>query len=410
MEMEKYMREKQRNNVIKKRDFERYEILLPFKALAGKRKKQFLCSELEKLHPCFSDEFAYDSSIHGIKKGGICEEVFVINKFKLAEYEGKRHFAGSGFFMEDNFFRRFFVDKKWRFTLCAILGCVTVSLAGCLSGALAAASAGTEFVVEPEKLSDDISVSVTSRLSDIKICPFEISFFEAVSAADGKITAFEWKTDGFTQKLKAGLQGVFPEIFSPEDGLSTGTVVYENGCPKMTVFYERQLSQQAALIQERTGISETSDFYKEMRTALWEFGGVLKEENTFPYHIEFICHPLSENKKVFASLASLISINNFSVTAVNVKQTGRDELSLGISVERLPFYDAGFDLNLIEQNLSLFIEAESTASVQKAVVIKESVQDEQVETSWQKLGEIKKSDKSSVVFYKNAEGKLEIVK
>ena len=108
MEMEKYMREKQRNNVIKKRDFERYEILLPFKALAGKRKKQFLCSELEKLHPCFSDEFAYDSSIHGIKKGGICEEVFVINKFKLAEYEGKRHFAGSGFFMEDNFFRRFF--------------------------------------------------------------------------------------------------------------------------------------------------------------------------------------------------------------------------------------------------------------------------------------------------------------
>ena len=410
MEVGKYMGERENNNVIKKRDFESYEILLPFKALAGKRKKQFLCSELEKMHPCFSDEFAYDSSIHGIKKDGICEEVFVINKFKLAEYESKRQFAGSGFHIEDKKFHRFFVDKKWRFTLTAILGCVVVALAGSISGALAAAAAERNFVRDGAEISDRKEISGFPEEAEVKFCPPEISFFERLSASDGKITFFEWKTDGFTQRLKADLYGIFPENFFPEEGLSLGSLVYENTCPKMTVFYERPFKQTAFLEQENISFSDLSDFYKSMRNTLRDYGSLLKEENTSPYHIEFICKSFSEKEKLFEELAALISKNNFSVTAVKLRQTGMDEVSVGITLEKFPL-SAAFDLKLIAQNLSLFIQNNKTDDTKiPALKTTLAIQKKEESASWKKLGEIKKSDKSSVLFYKNSEGKLEVVR
>ena len=55
-----------KNNVIKKQDYERYEIVVPFSSLLGRRRKSFFSSELEKRHPCFSDEFAFDSNIKKI--------------------------------------------------------------------------------------------------------------------------------------------------------------------------------------------------------------------------------------------------------------------------------------------------------------------------------------------------------
>ena len=65
MEVEKYML---RNNLLRKRDFEKYEIEIPFIYALGKRRVKFLSSELEKMHPCFSDEFAFDSNIKKQKK------------------------------------------------------------------------------------------------------------------------------------------------------------------------------------------------------------------------------------------------------------------------------------------------------------------------------------------------------
>ena len=46
-----------KNCAVKKSDYENYSINLPFKFLLGKRRKKFIFKELEKLHPCFSDEY-----------------------------------------------------------------------------------------------------------------------------------------------------------------------------------------------------------------------------------------------------------------------------------------------------------------------------------------------------------------
>ena len=75
----------QKDNVLRKKDFEEYEVILPFSSMFGKRKKQFICSELEKMHPCFSDEFTFDNDLKGLRRNGLFEKIFVIRKNKLAE-------------------------------------------------------------------------------------------------------------------------------------------------------------------------------------------------------------------------------------------------------------------------------------------------------------------------------------
>ena len=77
----------QKDNVIKRNDFEQYEILIPFSSSLGKKRKQFICSQLEKMHPCFSDEFAFDSFVKKVTRKGLTEEVYVMNK--LIEYKKK---------------------------------------------------------------------------------------------------------------------------------------------------------------------------------------------------------------------------------------------------------------------------------------------------------------------------------
>lgn len=48
-------------NVVRKNEYDRYLIPMPFSKLLGERKKKYIFSELEKRHPCFSNKFCFDS-------------------------------------------------------------------------------------------------------------------------------------------------------------------------------------------------------------------------------------------------------------------------------------------------------------------------------------------------------------
>ena len=74
-----------KNCAVKKSDYEKYSIILPFKFLLGKRRKKFIFKEREKLHPCFSDEYCFDSKIL-YKNWKFFADVLVMNKMKLASY------------------------------------------------------------------------------------------------------------------------------------------------------------------------------------------------------------------------------------------------------------------------------------------------------------------------------------
>ena len=128
----------QKSNVIKKNDFEKYELEIPFISMAGKKHRQFVCSELEKRHPCFSDEFAFDSVVKRISRKGLSEDVYVVNKYKLAEYENRRSFPGIGFYLENLKHRhRLFIERKWKLTFWSLIAALSIGLSGGLAGKVA---------------------------------------------------------------------------------------------------------------------------------------------------------------------------------------------------------------------------------------------------------------------------------
>ena len=394
-----------KSNVIRKYDYEKYKLLIPFSEVLGKRRKQFVFSELEKMHPCFSDEFAFDSEVKAFRKNGLESEVLVMNKYKLAEYEGLRRFSGSGFFIEDESKiygklkrKRYFVNAKWKATLWGVIFCIFLAATGAAGGAFASSKSyeiKSEALEEPEIIVE----------KSINYTPVEIIFLDAVAEANGKIKSFEWKLNGYNLNLSASVKGVFPEKFG--DGV-TDTVIYDNGIPLLNVSYQARLNPPKLPAQPHPQAAAAlpatdKDFNKLLRTIITDTGCVLREEKTSPYHIEFMCTKNSDKERLFEKLTDAISKHNKAVTFACLKQTGEFELFAGLTIETVPV--KGFDLKLISRNLPLFtpekislIPAAPAAPVPSVASTKSSPR---------KIGEIKRPENTKI-FYINAQGKLEV--
>ncbi len=79
------------NVVIKAEDYELYRINIEKSnvlKLLGKTKNKYIYSELEKRHPCFCNEWAFDTKLM-LNKKEFFYNVVVIYKAKLAEYQNK---------------------------------------------------------------------------------------------------------------------------------------------------------------------------------------------------------------------------------------------------------------------------------------------------------------------------------
>lgn len=415
------------SNVIRRQDCERYEILIPFSVIARKRKKQFLSSELEKMHPCFSDEFIFDSCLKSIKKRGVNEQVFVMNKYKLAEYEGKRRFPGAGFYIENHENQKkhctghlLFLNIKWKLTFLSMLSFLLVSAAGIISGIYAEKKNKKLLEAESNKMlaaagtatntSAFVSTETLPEGERLLQLPEELLFFDSVYKADGKISRFKWKIEGYNQSFEAYVKNVFPE----ELGVFAGdTVIYEKGIPQMNIHFSKRLQINEPVSQILSSGLGNADFNKAVRNILLDYSAVLKEESAPPYHIAFICKTDSELEKLFESLSEIITENKRCLSSFEIWQSGFDELSLELSIENLSF--EGFDLGLISRNLKLFIEDRkelkpSTKSVSVSVsdFVFESTPDLGTSRNdvQKKLGEIKKTENERVVFYLNPEGKM----
>lgn len=425
----------QNNNVIKKRDYERYEILIPFSHFAGKRRKVFLYSELEKMHPCFSDEFTFDSAVKKIEKKGICEDVFVMNKYKLAEYESKRSIAGSGFFLEaDKRKYRLFIEKKWKLLLGVIFVFAFSVFIGFVWKFSRSWGSKTEREVqnivktsevvkfetgksEVAKTEEDLfstdatsGAIVATAANEVFDLSFEKDFFSLVSSSKGKILHFEWSIEQknalIYKKVAALVKVLYPENLSTLGLDVTDKVIYEDGIPKMNVSFSGTFSlPELSEVESKSG--PNSDFNKSFRNILQQYNADLKEEKAPPYHIEFVINALYEekNKELIEKLAALIVEDFRHVSAISISQSGNNDLRFGISIEEKASF--GFDIELISQYLKIFTpENRIPQSHFKKTETVSKVESNQ-KNNFQKIGEIKKSGGAVSVFYKNENGKIQ---
>ena len=414
-------------NLIREYDVEKYDIVLPFRNLFGRRRKNFLCSELEKRHPCFSDEFTFDVKIRGLKKSGVFTDVFVIHKRKLAEYEGKLGWAGTGFFIENirrggSSGSRLFVSRRIKTLVCgaacalAILSIVSVIfvIAGCATNA--------EGDVMEVKLSPEAKSLCETKIEAPASVDSSIGkrFFE-VLGSEGRehrdnhsgehhapcISSFEWRIDGFQECLSAELENVFPEMLDEleKSVLRRESVSYVKGLPYMKVEYSRKLmfeggSSGIGTVQSR----EAADgkVSRAVREIIEADDAVLLSETFSPYAIDFQIPKLTSESsgRLFENLRNLFCEYGMAVSCLSIRSDDgqRTKVKLGID-ENLP---EGLDISLLDGKQIYFKKYVPRIKSSE----KPPVQIAAPPSDLKKIGEIKKGDGLSTVFYKNSAGKI----
>lgn len=409
-----------KNNVfIKRADYEKYQLVLPYRFLFGRKKQRFIYSELEKMHPCFSDEFCFDSAIKGFSKKGALSDVMVIHKYTLAEYEAKRPLSGSlinktsgtGFLAESNNNHRFFIAEKMK-TLStvgfiALAFVVLFSAIGCvykiehdikektniLTDDLAEASENE--TVEPAISDESAVLSNSPGISE--------KFFYEIKAAEGRILSFKWKLEGFEEILEAKVKGVFPEQLTC---VNMSSVNYEKEIPVI------QISgiQKKIVYAGKHEVIERQGFYQKLREDLIKNSAVIREEKLNPYSICFSCKK-NVMQSALSALACCFREFEKQISFVEIRESGEDlyEMTAGELTADIGGINSVLVLEMLAENVNLFgdqkkIFVPAKRSSEKKSDIKKN---ELVEKSGAlKIGEIKSSDGKIISFYKSSEGKI----
>ena len=243
-----------------------------------------------------------------------------------------------------------------------------------------------------------------------------ISLFSKVSESNGKIKKFDWSIESRKgtafEKMNAFVTGIFPENI---EMFSVDAVIYENRIPQMNISYSRELKSRGnshteknpedTLIiaeKEKAKIIPNSDFNKSLRETLALYGAVLKEEKAPPYHITFIAEgeAVTDLTALLNDIAQLLLDADRKITSISINPVQKNNLCFGITIENDSAKN--FDLKLLADYLNLF-----PFQLNRQIQMKK--QEGKVaapEVNSRTIGEIKKSDNTVVVFYKNEDGKI----
>ncbi len=276
-----------RNAVVQKEEYDRYFIPLPVSCLVGKKSEKYIFSELEKRHPCFSNEFSYDSRLK-ISKKGFVSDVVVIRKLRLSQY---RNFLGVKFAGEKG--KRFISRKvKWLGIFVALVLALVTGLAvwglafgqdpfedspsgagAGTGGGQALWGTGLGLAGNPSPSSSGVGLAGTSASLELGA---GLDFLGEMKNLNGHISNFSWKWDGFTEKITAAVDCVYPEDFS--DFLKNGEseisfINYVNGKPEFKLSVEKKSAGQGKCELPKSGLSEGENIFSSDGKKITGLGG-----------------------------------------------------------------------------------------------------------------------------------------
>ena len=452
---------KKKDCVVRKNDYERYSFVVPFGCLFGKKRDKYIFKELEKLHPCFSDDCCFDSKIV-FKKRNFFANVLVMDKLKFSEYKYENPRAALRI-EEDGKRKVVFERKKWGWFVAFL---VSLFFAFCVFGvgtknirlrALGDAAANSVGSIANEGSSTANSVSSTANAGVVSVqnvlggvvssteafaeltrvgfvC---VEFVEKIFLLDGAISSFLWECDfGFNgsgekvlnvgnvfEKLNLMIEGVFPEELSfDKTEVLINAINYENNRPKLNV------SCSEKVIPFETESVSKNDFMKSvsnMRAFLLKNSVILEEgKDSCFYRVQVSFHNCAD---FFSGVAEIVEREKIVISRFQINKSDFIDVQFEIlknkTVAKVPFLEEEFKeekvFNLFrfvgenvfvflgkdffkdlkgKKNGSDFARISSEKKEEKKNVIKEK--------NYKKIGKVLNEDGSKTVYYKNELGKI----
>lgn len=386
---------KQNKLCVKQHDYEHYLIPLPMNALFGKKRKSYLFSELEKRHPCFSDEFCFDTRLR-FEKRHLFFDVVVISKMKLVEYRRKLKKYSSGVRFE-NLGRKVFLEKRNY-----LLGlCVLFLFVGIL---LLVSNYQRKNEIKSENIVPESNPIIIAPQKLMKVNEFCSKFLEIVLKNEGTVNYFEWKTDGYKEKISCELKNIYPEQFDSFLNVSDfSEIKYENDIPVVSFSGEEKLANENIFLKKDC---ENSELYSCIRNVLQESGVKVISEKRIPYCVKFV---YSKETDVINELDRLFNIYNVGVSNVKLIYSDDKNFSMEITLCQDFSNSVGLDLAILSECKRLFIpgykERKQISNDNETFFYNTKFEKQDISPRAQKIGEVRYKDGRKVVYYKTEDNK-----
>ena len=397
---------------VKKSDYEIYTFNVPL-GLRGKKRNAFITRELEKNHPCFSQQCCFDSRLK-LHKGRLQSVVAVMDKLKLLEYRGK---SKNGIALEGVKNYKFFDENKRYF----IFGLAVLLI---------------PFLVLPYFFFNESKIKQNPVKNDFQIFEEDLvqenasqnissydfleKMFLKIANENGAITNFSYTKenvplDNFGLKISLELKKIYPEkldfimpdVFDKVDK-HFSSVSYKNMEPSFSVNYSVPQKNEASF--KSVDLKKMS----ELREILSKKSTIISED------CEKGIFQISVKDKdfcnLFLALADGIKNLNVEIGCLEIVQ-GHEchNVSLG-------FYDSEqicekTDVALIADFWNLFCEKksfENDVRVEKKLVAKNAVQktivadvsSEEVKNYGEKIGNVVMKNGKHISYYRGADGRI----
>lgn len=422
-----------RKCVVKESDYETYWINIPFRCFLGKQKNKYLYGELEKRHPCFSDDYFFCSKIF-LKNRKLKSKVFVMEKMKIAEY--KLQNPKCYFVTEDKrklplFYQSLGVKKLWILILLIFLfvffSLFLILKSQHLHNLEDVVVEETEKVSEEEiRITDDFNFA----LNDECECLFKI-----MTSNKSSIKTFLWEYSNYFERFEVFVGSVYPEyVLDSLPSSKISNVNYYENKPSFNLSYEKKNIIKGLQIKNQNECNET---IKNVRNLLLKNKCELIEETFYPRAFRFILTVNKnaidsfENENVFLDLGDFFYEEKILLESFNVnsKKNEDDSILLEVSIGWAN-YRIGDSIHVskventsknicefVGKHIELFfaeikqdeqktkktnfrILEDKTIGLQKREELKKS------NLLKNKIGEIKNKDGSITIFYKSTNNKI----
>lgn len=363
--------------ICKHDDYDFYTIPLSVKTLLHKQKNHFISSQLEKLHPCFSDSCSFDSHLK-LARSGLNAEVVVMQKCTLAQFKAQK----KQIYIEECKHIQFFAGNKKQLLPALIAAVFSLILIIAMSHQTRIKNDQKNLVTQEQQ--PELEATITTQPF------FTPSLLNHIAELNGTILNFSWTYDGYNESSSFTVKGIFPEqLQSNVSKINFSPVTFEQSIPEFSINYSSIVHQQQSLSE----LSPT-DYRSELRQIILQNELEPAEETVSPFGIKLL---IPVNKiKVLEQVFDYLKQHDLSLNSIKIN-FDNSNIKTEIIVSQF-FFPNEYDLfDSVIRTLSVFAHNANQG---------QGKEQQQPPVQLIKLGQIKKPDGSVTIFYKDENGKI----
>ena len=363
--------------ICKHDDYDFYTIPLSIRTLLHKQKNHFISSQLEKLHPCFSDSCSFDSHLK-LARSGLNAEVVVMQKCTLAEFKAQK----KQIYIEECKHIQFFAGNKKQLLPALIAAVFSLILIIAISHQTRIKNDQKNLVTQEQQ--PELEATITTQPF------FTPSLLNHIAELNGTILNFSWTYDGYNESSSFTVKGLFPEqLQSNVSKINFSPVTFEQSIPEFSINY-------SSIVHQPQSLSELSptDYRPELRQIILQNELEPAEETVSPFGIKLLI-PLNKIH-VLEQVFDYLKNHDLSLNSIKIN-SDNSNIKTEIVVSQF-FFPNEYDLfDSVIKTLSVFAQRTNQG---------QGKEQQQPPVQLIKLGQIKKPDGSVTIFYKDENGKI----